>query len=295
MNRSPSTSNLSCGTGFQPVLATGCEKNFAYQVTFYDAPLTRAGSPCHKMPSCWFSQCVCLLFLLTGCHTERIPTYPPMSSTQAMEVLAKRSRSIHSISAQALLTLTRDDGDTVRLDAALVMQPPDRVRLRAWKFGRAVFDMTLTPEGLWLIAPQEGDRRKEILAAGANTGTLTREWMRLMTGAFDLPGMTVEETAGQFRVKQIREDGSTLLCEIDRKTLTPRRYALKDRDGILRFELRLDRYMEIVHIVWPRRIEAKSSTGNILIELHDVEINGSLTPAAFRPPARAEKMSGTLP
>ena len=53
--------------------------------------------------------------------------------------------------AASLLTLTRPDGQSVRLDAALVMSLPDHsVRLRAWKFNQAVFDLTLNPQGLWI-------------------------------------------------------------------------------------------------------------------------------------------------
>lgn len=236
----------------------------------------------------------CLFLFFTGCQTEHIPTYPPMPSSQAIKLLEDRSHAIHTISSQALLTLTRENGESVRLDGAIVLQPPDRARLRAYKFGRAVFDMTLTPEGLWLISPQEGDRRKEILAAGANTGNLTREWLRLMTGELNGSEITVEETPETLLLKQLR-DGSNLICQIDRKTLTPRRYTLTDRNGVDRFTLTLDRYMEIAGVVWPQRIEAKSESGSILIELHDVEINGSLPPTAFRPPARAEKIAEKSP
>ena len=288
-------SNLQRGTGFQPVLMGECEKNPPLKNILDSAPRARAGSPCHIEQTSWVTLCGCLLFLFSGCQTEQIPTYPSMPSSQALRILADRSHAIHAISAQAMLTLTRDNGDTVRLDAAIVLQPPDRARLRAYKFSRAVFDMTLTPEGLWLISPQEGDRRQEILAAGANTGKLTREWLRLMTGEFDAPGMTVVERPEELRLQQPRENDSTLICRIDRKTLTPRRYTLTDAQGRERFTLMLDRYAEFAGVVWPRRIEAKSETGNILIELHDVEINGALPPGAFRPPARAEKIAEKSP
>ena len=287
--------NLQHGTGFQPVFAGMCDQTFILESILYSVSETRAGSPCHVERASWVIVLTCLLFVVVGCQTEQIPTYPPMPSSPAMKILADRSHAIRTISSEALLTLTRDNGDTVRLDAAIVLEPPHRARLRAYKFSRAVFDMTLTPEGIWLISPQEGNRRKEILAAGANTGNLTREWLRLMTGEFDAPGITVVETSDQLWLKQPCEDGTTLICQIDRKTLTPRRYTLTDSKGVERFTLTLDRYAEFSGIVWPRRIEAKSETGNVLIELHDVEINGTLPPAAFKPPARAEKIAEKSP
>jgi len=38
------------------------------------------------------------------------------------------------------------------------LKPPDSARLRAYKFSHAVFDMTLTPDGLWLLGPWEHPR-----------------------------------------------------------------------------------------------------------------------------------------
>ena len=72
-----------------------------------------------------------------------------------MAVLEQRSQAIHTVSAQGLVTLTRDNGDTVRMEAVMVLQRPDFARLRAWVFGQAVFDMTLTPDGLWVVAPKD--------------------------------------------------------------------------------------------------------------------------------------------
>ena len=262
--------------------------------------MSKVDSGRNRVDRRWGRHCSCLLYSvhcllsLVGCTTERIPTYPPMLSGEAIKVLADRSSAIHTVSAQGLITLTRDTGDTVRLDAAIVLQPPTRARLRAWKFGRAVFDMTLTPEGLWLIAPAESDRRKEIMSTGANIGNLTREWLRLITGALDA-GSIASETDGKLVLKLPRENGSTMLCQIDRKTLTPRRYDLKDSSGVARFTLTLNCYTDIGGIVWPREIKAMSPTGQVLIELHDVEINGEIPTAAFRPPARAEKVGTYSP
>jgi outer membrane lipoprotein-sorting protein len=215
-----------------------------------------------------------------------------MPADQAMSALAERAHAVRAVSGEGTVTLTRANGQSVRLDAAVVLEPPQNARVRAWKFGHAVFDMTLTSQGVWIVAPQESDRRAEILSAGGNTGRLTRQWLRLMSGLFDAPGVSAQEKGDQLLVRQENSDGTVMNCEVDRKTLTPRRYVLRDDRGAQRFALSLGRYMDFGGggIVWPRRIEASSETGQILIDLRDVEINGDIPPGAFKAPARAEKL-----
>jgi hypothetical protein len=232
---------------------------------------------------------IALSLLLAGCESEHIPTYPPMSAQRAMQILVDRNRSIKNISAQGLITLQRPCGDTVRLDAAMAIQRPGSARLRAWKFGQAVFDITLTPLGLWIVAPQDSS------TFGENTGNAVRQWLRLMTGTFDDPSLSVDDSGLRLILKQQSDDGATIICEVDRKTLTARRYVLRDCHGEERFTLTLSRYAEFNGIVWPRCIEAASPVGSIVIDLHDVEINGELPASAFHPPARAVKIPETQP
>jgi hypothetical protein len=242
-------------------------------------------------PRYLLSSILYFLVLAAGCTPpERIPSYPPMPAEQAMKIVADRSHAIHAVSAQGMVTLTRPDGESVRFDTAVVLAPPERARVRAWKFGQAVFDMTLTPEGLWLVSPQEGGHRQEIEAAGANMGRLTRQWLRLMSGIFDDAGRDVKDDGPRLRVTQSNPDGTIMHCTIDQKTLTPRQFVLNDARGVKRFTLTLDRYAEFGGVVWPRKIEALSESGQILIELREVEINGDLPDAAFAPPRRAQRM-----
>jgi outer membrane lipoprotein-sorting protein len=232
------------------------------------------------------------LATLIGCEApEHIPAYPLMPATESMAALAQRAHAVRAVSGEGTVTLTRANGQSVRLDSAVVLEPPQRARVRAWKFGHAVFDMTLMPQGVWIVAPQDDEHRSEILSAGGNTGRLTRQWLRLMSGLFDAPGVSAAEHGDRLVVLQTNPDGTVMTCDVDRKTLTPRRYVLRDDRGVQRFSLALSRYADFGNgLVWPRRIEAISETGQILIDLRDVEINGDLSPAAFRPPARAEKL-----
>jgi outer membrane lipoprotein-sorting protein len=225
--------------------------------------------------------------MLCGCAAERIPKYPTMSSAQALQALSERSQAIKTISAQGSITLTGTDGNSIRLDAAVVMRPPDDAHFRAWKFGQMVFDMTLSHEKTWIIAPQK-DSRKEVLDAGSKTGKFARQWLTLVTGNFNGPGFNVTESGSQLLISQRQDEGAIMKCWVDRGTLTPREYALQDRAGVRRFTLLLTDYGEFNNVVWPQRIEAISDSGRILIELRDIEINGEIPDTAFHPAARAE-------
>ena len=103
-----------------------------------------------------------LLLAAGGCARKAppspLPTYAGLDDAAALKVLAARAEAVKTLSAQCALTLTRPDDQTVQLDGAVVMAPPEKLRLRAWKFGRAVFDLTLTEAGLWVMTPQDAGR-----------------------------------------------------------------------------------------------------------------------------------------
>jgi hypothetical protein len=127
-------------------------------------------------------------------------------------------------------------------------------------------------------------------SAGINAGELARTWSLLAGGFFDRPNLQMEDRGSMLLIRDIRPDGSVLICQADRPTLTPRRYTLVDPRGISRFTLELDRYEIIGGIPWPKRLRALSDAGRIDVELRDVELNGELPEGAFVPPRRAEKL-----
>src|SRR5262245_2021549 len=90
-----------------------------------------------------------------GCApAEQIPTYPLMGPQQTLRRLSQRASEVHAVSGQGNLRLIRENGDGVLLDAAIAILPADRARVRAWKFGSAVFDLTILPDGVYLYAPE---------------------------------------------------------------------------------------------------------------------------------------------
>ena len=239
-----------------------------------------------------------LLFLTAtiaaGCAARprpeaNLPTFGNVDHAAALRILDERARAVKALSARALLTLTRPDGQTVRLDGAVVMAPPDRLRLRAWKFNQAIFDLTLTPEGLWVVAPDDPSRRQKVLPASLSAAQLGREWALLSGSFFGGAGLAVGDAGGRLAVSKTLEDGRTVVCDVDRRTLTPRRYRMFDPAGRARFTLTLGDYGVFNGIAWPTRLDARSDDGRISIRLNDVELNGELAPNAFKPPRRAER------
>ena len=231
-----------------------------------------------------------VLVCMAGCEArEHIPTYPLMPAAQTFEQLRTHSAQVQTVSGEGSLRMTRPDGQSIGLDAAVVLRPPDQARVRAWKFGRAVFDLTVLPGGVYVLAPRESSQREQILGAGSRAATMIRDWLKLTTGGFDANDL--QERGNELIATRAEPDGGKLLCTIDRRTITARAFKLTDPTGRERFSLTLDRYVESNGNVWPTRIEAKSEEGGELrFELREVELNGELPAEAFRPPPRAERL-----
>jgi outer membrane lipoprotein-sorting protein len=229
-----------------------------------------------------------LVVLLSGCaQREDIPKYPPLDLPSSLATIRQRSAQVQNVSGEGAITLTDAKGQSVRLDAAFVLAPPDRARVRAWKFGQAVLDLTILPDGTWMYLPRGQDGHAEQLRAGAaSAGRAVRQWLSLLSGQLDASQSSARVSGSHLLVTQPASDGMTLTATIDRDTLTVRRCALTDASGHERFSLTLDKYRVIGPTVWPSRIDADSDTGKISIEMRDVELNDA-PPTAFKPPARA--------
>ena len=95
---------------------------------------------------------------------------------------------------------------------------------------------------------------------------------------------------GSKLIVSLSQDDATVRCEVDRRTLTPRKYVLLDRAGVTRFTLELSDFRGDSGIAFPFRFVATSEDGTITVALREVELNGELAEAAFIPPTRAEKL-----
>ncbi|HWP40970.1 MAG TPA: hypothetical protein VNL70_08590 [Tepidisphaeraceae bacterium] len=232
-----------------------------------------------------------LMLLLVGspgCGAGRLPVWPMMSPQQSLETLNARARKITTVSGQGKLRLTRGRNESVILEAACALKPPDSARIRAWKFGRAVFDLTVLPDAVYLAAAKQSPGPTDTAFTGRGAADMIRSWLAITCDR--LQPQVLQQTGDTLVAIQPWSDGSTLRCTIDRRTLTVRMYQVLDDEGHEQFCLLLDRYVVSNGQVWPARMIARSTSGTLRLELGDVQINGELGPGAFQPPARAEKL-----
>lgn len=236
-----------------------------------------------------------MIFLAYGCaprpQPENLPLYHWTDDATGLRDLSQRAHAVKTVSAAALLTLTRPDGQSVRLDGAIAVSLPQKsVRLRAWKLSQAVFDLTLTPQGLWIEMPRDANRREQVAPASLSASQLARALSIFGGDVFDGPDVQMIDRGGpQFQVGKPIEDGQTMVADVDRRVLVVRQYRLAGASAAVHFTLTPMQYRTIDGILWPTRLIARGDTGTIDIELRDVELNGELPPAAFVPPRGAEK------
>jgi outer membrane lipoprotein-sorting protein len=255
-----------------------------------------------------------LLLCLVGCRStpkENVPTFALTSIEESRHILAKRARHTHNVMAEGTVTLVSRDGKDVRLDSAVALELPERARIRAYKLGQAVFDLTMTREFVYLYAPR-ADEKSDLEKAGANAGEMARWWLRQMKTFFDRTDLKWEESATQLTAIGTDREGRTVTAIVDRKTLTVREFSVTDVRTVvftlkfsvyqmftntLGFEQDWPKYGQVTpdaipprEIAWPTHIEAISSRGTIIIDLHDVTLNTELPKEAFQPPSRATRL-----
>ena len=232
--------------------------------------------------------------LLSGCAApakrENLPAVHFRDDRGALDILIQRADLVKTVSSQGTITLTRPSGESVRLDLAMVRSGRDKLRLRAWKLGRAVFDLTMNGGDVWLFTPDDQSLKQKARSAGLSARQLAQN-IRLLDGElFRRPDATITHADGDMLSVTAAEGDKSMICDIDRRTLTPRKYVLTDPNGVARFALELSDYQAGMLVPVPFRMTARSDDGTIAVALRDVEINGELAEGAFIPPKRAEKL-----
>ncbi len=231
-----------------------------------------------------------LCAVMAGCASRPLPAYPLLDAHHAISILADQQRRLSSAAGRGSVTLTRDSGQSVRLESAMAAQFPDHVRLRAWKMGHAVFDMTMTPDGVWMLVA-DNSRREQIMPAGASAAQFMRGWSMLNAGFYEDRALKVAgETEQLLVLERPTGQGQRVRATIDRTTLVVRRHEVLDEAGEGRFSLEYDKYRMVGEHPWPMRMRARGEAGEIEVEFDDVEINTPPAAGAFVPPRRAEKL-----
>jgi len=231
--------------------------------------------------------------MLVGCAAP-LPSYPPMAPTAAVDIMRARDGAVRTMTSTATVTLRGADGSGVSFEAVIVAKWPDHLRLRAWKFGHAAFDLTFTPEGLWVYVPDEAKRRA---GEGASFDVTAEQFQRVwrLIGPRALEGAVASEQAGEIVAVRAMDagEGSRVEFRIDPRTLTVQECRFIDPAGAVRQTLTVESYrvfgMASDGIVWPTRITAAGEQGRISIRMGTPEFNAEPAAEAFIPPRRATK------
>ncbi len=230
----------------------------------------------------------CLLLACAGC-THALPRYSWHGPEAALDTMRHRDRGVQTFSATCRLLLRAESGD-VELSGVLIARPPSHLRLRASKLSHTVFDITLTPEGLFVLT-----KRRENHGSKA-ASLLTRDG--LVEAASLLPGFAPQATwqihddahERYFSRKRTLDHGeSVITCSVEKNTLTTTRCDYRDRAGSVRQSITFDDYRAFGEVVWPMHLIGVGTGGSFEILFHTVEINPDLPPRAFVPPHRAVK------
>ena len=237
---------------------------------------------------------IALLCIGAGCaqRPENLPSYPWKDDQAALRTMAERASKLKTLNCSCILSLTRSDGQSIRLDGAIAMSIPDkRVRLRAWKFNQAVFDLTLTPEGTWIEMPADPDRRAQVLPASVSAEQLARAISLFGPDVLNDPKLQVLDTGGdEFRFRRPADNGQMFVGRVQRSTLVIRQYQLLGPSGNTRFTLDLKHYSNFDGVVFPTELVALNDGSRIEVSLQQVVVNQPLPTKAFIPPRRAEKL-----
>jgi hypothetical protein len=223
--------------------------------------------------------------LSTGCAAP-LTRYPAMSPRESLEILARRAESVRTLSAACDVTLTDAAGESIRLDGAIAAEFPDRLRMRAWKFGNAVFDITVVQGRTWMLTGDTSGGPESGVMSGADRlpraiGLLGPEYFRAADAA---PVETPEEV---LIVTGPLFDDAAATCEIDRQTLTVRQLVFTESESAGDRRVRFEGYRMVEGLPWPTGLEFSGPEGVIGVRLRDVAINEPVAESAFVPPRRA--------
>jgi len=235
--------------------------------------------------------CVVGTGLSGGCAAS-IPRFPPASAAETLETVSANFAKIASISGPCRVTLVSEAGDSITLDAAIAAVPPSKLRIRAWKFDRAVFDATIIGDDVWVLP---------IAVPAERAGSMPQLPTKQLSQAFGLLGpayfkqaRVVDEKPAMLTVVGPGLGDSDLVCEIERATRTPRRFVAQGNTPVggareVVPALTLEAYQFTEGVAWPSRLRFVMGRARIVIDMRGVTLNGEVEEAAFVPPKRAER------
>ena len=223
--------------------------------------------------------------LLVGGCAAPLPTYAPMEASAAWRIVAERASSIRGVTSEADTTLTGDDGTSLRVDAALLLAPPDRLRLRAWKLGHAVLDVTGDGGVVWVDAPEVPEARGGADALGVEPAALVRGLLLVPGWAFARREPVRAERRADRYVYELDTPDGPLTCEVDVRTLAVRRWRV---EGGQTLELSAHRLVD--GVAWPGTAVLRDGARSVRLRFRDVALDAAPDERVFAAPAGARRL-----
>lgn len=239
-----------------------------------------------------------LLFATTllGCRSappgDEVPRYEGLTYQEIIVMLANQADAIQTFSASGVLRLDDPERGSVTLDVALLAEGEDRLRLRAWKLGRAVFDLTRDGDALWLWTSDTRDQTHDP-APPINAEQVGIGWSLLSGRRFTQPPQGIEPGNPLTLTYLLDEPSGTVArMQIDRETATVQRCEVLTRDQTVQQTILPDRYRLIDGQAIATRIVSSGPAADapaFTLELTEIEINIELPATAFTPPRAAQR------
>ena len=227
-------------------------------------------------------------FALVGCSTPSpLPTYPWEGVDAAMTTL--RERPVPStVQSECRLLMMDGAGFRIHLDGVLIVELPDRFRLRTWKHGRPAFDLTITPEGRW-VETGRGDAGEAEHPDVSGFATML-DW--LSGKAYHDPELWLsDEDAATFTMStQTAAGESGLAFVVDKKTRTARLFIVRGSAGTIVQSVHMRDWDLIGEQPWPTRVTADGLHGTFDVRVSDLALDEPVAAVAFVPPATAVRV-----
>lgn len=211
------------------------------------------------------------------------------NQAQAAALLNARRAAVRTVQAQAQLTLRPVQGESQTLDAQLVLNAPDHARLRASKLNHNVFDLTVTPQGVWTAVSS----RVTDEAPDAQAGLV--RLAKVLPFLFRGPDYATATAAPRQQPRQLNlawHDGLTV--DLDAATLTPLRFTLGTAQSAADQPIIIEPVYSLypasqgdLDLVWLHSAVATGPFGRVTFSFHHVTLNAPLNPRAFKPLRRA--------
>lgn len=227
------------------------------------------------------------LLTLAGCNPpvnpgSPIQKYKYENEQEALQIIKDRDNTIRTVQARADIRLTDSAGKSVELDGAVVLKRPGNLRLRTWKMGQAVLDLTVNGDDAWSwVAREEASDARQL------TRSMLINWAQLLLDSANPAHVRDAKMEGERLTTHVVRGDSTLVCNYTRDTLTLVSIQFPDSANKT---ITLSNYAGFERTIWPMQLSLRGEHGRIDIYFEDVEINGELSPTAFKPPTRAEKL-----